>query len=483
MSDNLHDIDKLFRSAIDAHEEAPSEDVWNNIDKGLDKYTNASIRKRYRNLKIITLFLALLLIGFIAYFIFKTDYFKNNLSTNESKGSNSLAVDTAKSYTEKEPTGAASPTQIQNQQALSNIKKQLPVIPALHYPKKERPTISSTTLAAEAEVPTFNTHEGVFAKRNVTSKKTKAKTTLNIGYTTTLVTCQEGNNADIAEKRLINKTAVDKIPATRKKSGLVLAKKMNIPVLLQKNTKTGSDKNKTNPYWGFAAFISPHITSLLLKDGETGPRRREEIKEGEYENISFSAGIVPELSFSKNWSLQTGLIYDSRSNSMNPRKIYAVADPDGEIKYRFDCSSGYWYVNPKTGTTPAIGDSIMSDETTIHLKYLTIPLIVKYNYSVNRLTWFASAGLGINIFLKGKISAEIENENYSDYTTSEKIYGLKKNYLSGLLSVGTEYRINKKYALYLSPNCNIALTSSTQNAPVKSFPHTIGFAAGIKIRL
>src|SRR3954468_15928724 len=51
MSENLPNMDELFREAIDAHEEMPSGNVWANIDKQLDKKKVVSISKKYKKLK------------------------------------------------------------------------------------------------------------------------------------------------------------------------------------------------------------------------------------------------------------------------------------------------------------------------------------------------------------------------------------------------------------------------------------------------
>ena len=53
MSENLHDIDKLFHDSIEEYAEAPSADVWDKLDKGLDKININTIQKKYRRLKLV----------------------------------------------------------------------------------------------------------------------------------------------------------------------------------------------------------------------------------------------------------------------------------------------------------------------------------------------------------------------------------------------------------------------------------------------
>jgi hypothetical protein len=51
MSDDLHNIDDLFKKGLEDHVETPSGLVWENIDKNLDKKKVVSILKKYNKLK------------------------------------------------------------------------------------------------------------------------------------------------------------------------------------------------------------------------------------------------------------------------------------------------------------------------------------------------------------------------------------------------------------------------------------------------
>ena len=51
MNDDLHNIDDLFKKALEEHTELPSSAVWDNIDKSLDKKKVVSISKKYNKLK------------------------------------------------------------------------------------------------------------------------------------------------------------------------------------------------------------------------------------------------------------------------------------------------------------------------------------------------------------------------------------------------------------------------------------------------
>ena len=67
MNDDLHNIDDLFKKALEEHTELPSSAVWDNIDKSLDKNKVVSISKKYNKLKWAVAVLLLFSFGMAMY--------------------------------------------------------------------------------------------------------------------------------------------------------------------------------------------------------------------------------------------------------------------------------------------------------------------------------------------------------------------------------------------------------------------------------
>ena len=67
MKKNLHNIDKLFKAALDDDTEHPPESVWDAIDQHPDKNKVVDINRKYIQLKIFVVVLLILLLGFGAY--------------------------------------------------------------------------------------------------------------------------------------------------------------------------------------------------------------------------------------------------------------------------------------------------------------------------------------------------------------------------------------------------------------------------------
>src|SRR4051812_19318548 len=67
MSENLQDIDDLFRKAADAHDDMPSANVWANIDKQLDKKKVVLISRKYNKLKWAAAAMLIFSVGMAMY--------------------------------------------------------------------------------------------------------------------------------------------------------------------------------------------------------------------------------------------------------------------------------------------------------------------------------------------------------------------------------------------------------------------------------
>ena len=67
MEKNLGHIEELFKSALDDHEEIPSQNLWSAVENRLDKDKIADIKRKYTNLKRVALLLLLLLVSIGIY--------------------------------------------------------------------------------------------------------------------------------------------------------------------------------------------------------------------------------------------------------------------------------------------------------------------------------------------------------------------------------------------------------------------------------
>src|SRR5687767_212163 len=69
MGEHLHNIDKLFKAALERSDDLPSDEVWENIDKNLDKKKVVSISEKYKRLKWVAAALLIFSVGMAMYAI------------------------------------------------------------------------------------------------------------------------------------------------------------------------------------------------------------------------------------------------------------------------------------------------------------------------------------------------------------------------------------------------------------------------------
>jgi Outer membrane protein beta-barrel domain len=508
MKKNLHDIDKLFKAALDEQEEAPSPGVWDAIDKHLDKNKVVDINKKYIQLKKVAAALLILLIGIGAYTLNTWNKHERLVKSNESKENRAHKNDTGiLNNTKKEQKKIDLPDTVHEDNAMNNkALNNPPGQPVENQLETVEPAdVNKNTVAQNAIVQNEKENSTTTGNQKITVKKRTYKTTI-----TNAEIGEEVNpivQNDIKENKIEteNKTETGQLnalpfinPATLKAIPTDESRKKNTvgshPLpndLIAKMPPAKSMKRKKESSFAATVFYSPNFSSNTIKKEENdrrpgGPsndRDRKKIREGEQHQSPSTVGVLLDFNFNKHWGIQSGLSITNKTINIEPKTIFARKDNSGAVKYLFDCSSGYLLLSTKSGVTPAVGDSIKALASTNTLQYLSVPFAVKYNYSFHKIDLFATAGAAVNILTKGKIETEIQNGLTREVSVNNKINGLKSNYLGGNVSIGAAFNITDRMALSFTPSYNFALTSSTQDAAVKSFPNSISLAAGLRFKL
>lgn len=541
MSENLHDIDKLFRDSLEGHEEMPSDKVWDALDNNLDKSNVIHIRRKYNNLKRIAIALLLLLLGTIVYEIQskktgkqevvsnggsnnneqhnnnsivkeqsntsdKTSSNKNdNNSSSTSSASDSRTVNSAgkdsgadKENTTTQNAAATTPAQNQSQKAGEKAnavsgKGRLKV--NIKAPASEEDNDIANENTATPQGNKFHAKKSAGHKTNVRIKNAVAtedgdENTASENTNLKRGNDQKVNSATANELRALQNEAIKTIPEPLHvtTNNTINANRIS-PDAGMTNTiaKKSNSKNNTGFHFNVMPFYAPQYSFNRLEDDRRDPgpqprNGREQIKEQEPNEKSASAGVMIEIPVAKKWALQTGIRVLNKSISIEPKNIYAKLDNDGKVKYRFDCSSGYTYISPKAGTTPAVGDSVIAAGSTNTLQYIGIPLAINYTFSIGKFSVIPTLGTTLNFLSKQKIETELVQGASADKQTISNIQGLKKTYANFFTGVALEYNISKKIAVDIMPVGNFALSSINKDAAVKSYPNSLGISGGIKIK-
>jgi hypothetical protein len=234
------------------------------------------------------------------------------------------------------------------------------------------------------------------------------------------------------------------------------------------------------PYWSITGYISGDRANYRL---DNDLPTISKIEQWEQHEPSFSGGILVTRQIKKKWGLQTGIIYANTAIGINPQKMYALQDQNGDISYKYITSSGYAYIKPGFGLPPLPGDSLVTTSAKHTLQHLIVPLVIRYTIATNnKLSFTAGAGIAGNFLTSAKIETEIEDAFNRENVFINKLYGDRSFYWSVMADAEVQYKLNEKTTVNLRPSFRYAISSITKNNDVETFPYSFGLGAGITYR-
>lgn len=232
-------------------------------------------------------------------------------------------------------------------------------------------------------------------------------------------------------------------------------------------------------------MLSSNTTYKRIEENETfGPRNgreHREIEETESYGTTMSPGLYAAFDITPRLSVQSGFSELRNEISISPKDIRAVRDRDNNVRYRLDCSAGTFFIDPKTGTTPSVGDSIRLKSSDVRTRYASIPLHLMYRVGSGRLTFFGMAGAEMNILVNRTATTTFQIASSLPLGTV-RAEGLRPTTVNAVVGAGIEYGIGKRISLSVIPQYRTAIRSANEEGPVKSFPKTVSVAAGLRVR-
>ncbi|MFM9909235.1 MAG: outer membrane beta-barrel protein [Chitinophagaceae bacterium] len=513
MDENLHNIEDLFHSALDDNEETPSQNVWEGVDKRLDKDNIVSIKRKYTNIKRIAVLLLLLLISYALFDVYKSN--RNQNGNNIAKNTDTINLD-KQNRSNKIADKVSDRSDEKNTVTLidtssnTNIIKETLAFENSVDGKETKINLQQSNPVDRNQLQKQNNTERIKSIKDIKEsqetltsnqkKKRNTKGTYRIKITNALPTedeelAQQNDYADNQIPSIPNKKNTLGKEEIVKRKDSIEAKKIadltaSVKTKIADSTKNAVAKNnKKKPIkqsrFSLTPFFSPDIAWYRLQDDEIAGQHdnAKEIEKEEKHEFSYTYGVLADYKINKRWGLQSGLTLSNTNIVVEPKTIYAQQDNAGGVKYRINTSSGYGYVLPKYSTNPVVGDSLYAFTSTHSLQYIGIPLAVTYNVTKGKFKFNALAGVSANILTKAKLEATLEKGFNNSIETVDNLQGLKKVYFSGLAGVGVDYKLTKKTSVVFAPTMRFALNSITKDAPVKSYPVSFGFNVGLKISL
>jgi hypothetical protein len=536
MDENLHDIDDLFRNSLEGHEEMPPENVWNAIDKSLDKSSVVAIRKKYNHLKKLAAVLAVVLSASISWSIYNhITARKENLAIENKKLANT-GVDAAGNITTRVKSNAATNTSNSNNDSIARLNKineQQKILREQKQNATAKSIVSSRQETANKKAVTVNHNSEQKGKSLLENKqnqpanfpasvaKKDRKVNIKISTEKNVYASASGNSNNTNHPNEIISEHADNngnealglntngASAVETSNGFRLRAFEPLAVAKERivvkpgfyNGKLVPENNPNNliasspfvhrkrrlPRFSIMPFYGLHFSSNNVREehhhGMLPPpdHDRDEIRNAEHQRQSFSYGIMVNVALKNKWLVQSGVAYIERNTAIEPKLVFARPDEQGDIKYRFECSLGYGFLSPKSGAAPANGDSTRAGEASGKLGYINVPLAVNYSIPAGKFRFIPALGGGLNLLVKQKLETEIYTGSIKALASVNKIQGLKSSYFSGFAGLGVEYALTEKIGINLTPAASFGLGSINKNAAVKSYSSSFSLSTGLRV--
>ena len=444
MNKDLHDIDDLFRSALENYYEMPSASVKESLFAQLDKKDAENYKIRSLVWKRVAIVLVFVLGGFVMYesgLIRPIGHsFKKFITQKPAAGSpgNAAEYDPVPVKTDPEKKLALEKTQQLTGQITSLLRNKIYVFQTGNAAAIETEQIHDN-LQEEKTITTFPAEK-------ITLEKMEDRSSNSLQFLMT------------SPIKLVD----------------------GVDPLLKNTLANKSDPKRIHhekPSWTITGLVTYDRVNYKLDSDQ--PNAITSVKYREVHEPSYSVGLLATRQVKEKWGLQTGLIYSNTAIGINPQKIYALQDPAGDIAYKYITSSGYTYIKPGFGTPPAFGDSILSTEAKHSLNELSIPMVVKYTIGKDRFLLLPGAGLEAHFITGSKLEIEIEDAVNRETLFINKLSGTKSFYWSLVADAELRYNVNQKMSFSIRPVFRYAISPITDNNVVETFPYSFGTGLGL----
>ena len=497
MSNDLHHIDDLFRSALEENKETPPAVLKENLFAQLDKKDAESYKKRFMGWKRIALLLLLVLAGFILY---ESGIVKTGTGHSIKKVI-PLANDTKRTGTGVSREDVANDLESDNTTTGKQIHGNQKIAGHNENINKDATELIQTGLEKNKEIDKdlVNSKKKKENSQSIPGKnKQPAKQLLSLAVIKKRQAIPGPSKRDNTDSQDVD-TPPETPTKDKRNFDPVIEKLNNQPVFSMQNPITPAPKmpaaidsllknsltknidlkriHHFKPYWTLIGLVTYDRVNYML-DSDV-PTAITSIKHREVHEPSFSVGILATRQLKEKWGLQTGLIYSNTAIGISPQKIYALQDPAGDIAYKYITSSGYTYIKPGFGTPPAFGDSITATEAKHSLHALSVPAVIKYTIGKNKFLFMPGAGIEANFITRAKLEIEIEDAANRETVFINKLDGAKSFYWSVVADAELRYIVNKKLAFSIRPVFRYAISPITENNVVETFPYSFGAGLGL----
>ncbi|HEY6976455.1 MAG TPA: hypothetical protein VH396_09195 [Chitinophagaceae bacterium] len=435
MNKNLQDIDHLFLWGLKDYKEDPPENTWQQIDNDLNRKDAENYKAKYRSLCRT---LSCLILVCMFFFLGDVLQFAFHFS-----GRNGSSIPSSNKSISK--TGERSITTLKQQQA----NKSLRAIPTY--------LLKTTNKISKAEYS-----DDIFLHNN--SISFDADNILISSLPQAVAINSEGGNyfPFISPGSLTKNAAVNNFNLQNQSAALKLDKKEH--------------------RFSIAPFFSvDHISARLQEQYEYDDQDESDFTKREKPDMSYTLGLLSEYKLSNYLSLQSGFSLSNTFTSISSTVVRALQDNSGS--YKFKLATTYGLAEITKAGIPRNGDSIVLKDASLHVQYISVPVLLKVNLKQGKLNINSSTGIGINRITGDKAEIEYATPTVSEYETVQKIEGLKNTFYTFIAGAEANYSINKRIGAGINPVVRYAITPVNKGTPIKTYPISVGVAATLRVKL
>ncbi|MBK9733280.1 MAG: PorT family protein [Chitinophagaceae bacterium] len=476
------DIEKVTRTILKDFRLEAGEHTWSRLDAELDKKQAALYKQRATRYKLLSACLALFLCSFITCHyisrstldapssvaaIEKTNIHGNATETSANKNDivkSTRAVENIPIAKDKgnedaianQVSGTNNPNNRElllsaNEQSLAENLKHNPVPTGVMSVTTEvdKPVTKNELIQSESIIHPLNNNEWG-SRQNDSALET------------------ETNQLVFA---VVDKDSLDSANATT----------AVVPSMSAESDSTPAVWGKKVSRLSIAAFYAPSLSFQNLKDNTAdGFDDAAMYNNREKEQYSFFSGFLLDYKISTRWSVASGIHYSITNYAITLPVMHTGYNESKEMHYLYPTSSGVIQMPLEKNQPLNEEDSLeMTSVCNQSLKYLEVPLLLRFQTTKNKFTFYANTGLSVNFLLQEKATMRINDE---EVTIINNIDGLKQINYSLLVGAGIEYKVYRDAGIFLEPVFKTAITSINHDMAVNSYPYTIGLKIGATLR-
>ncbi len=494
-----HEIDEIFKNAIEPVNTEPSPEFWRKAAEGV--ITRGANLKEGNSIKwkiVAFVFGAALLI--LGYFTFKL---QNGLKSEEQQitmlekgqGGNQKSTDKNSRNSISFPDKiASSPTNVIASSGKDNKNTAIAKTDDKKVAYSTEIQMSNTRHSSEGKSNNVQTNNAVAfksqsyhgksgkkASKDYTMEQSNENITTdspNAQITSPTETQNSSENLNITStqkpvdptpEQAIKKTPVSPLPAANyvavpAKDSLKLA-------------PLAADTAKSR--FSVSDYFSPDIMLgyKFICNTTGGSAIENIIKAGEKQSFSYTTGVKAEYMVSTHFAIMAGIMYQSFKFNANPGYIYAQKQSNGDVTYSIPTSSGVVDC-PYYGKT-YVGDSLKMNATSSRT-YLSIPVRLKYFINKSpKLKLYITGGVEANISLKKETYMDWQNSYQTSESEVNNAQGAEKMYLAYYISIGADYSFGRHISMYVEPGLHNAITPIDNNIDVIAYPRLFSATAGL----